>query len=123
MPEPCVQESKIVRLEGNDARLFDLLGRIEKNQERFLEVLEQIAAQGERITHLEGDVQRNERDINGLFGRVRSLEMAPNAAALDRRVTDLEKEPAKESSQLRTGFWNALIAAIVSLVIGLFVKK
>lgn len=33
------------------------------------------------IKHLHEDQQRNEKDINELFGRVRALEMAPGRAA------------------------------------------
>jgi septal ring factor EnvC (AmiA/AmiB activator) len=123
MAEPCRQEGNIAELKGNDARLFDVLGRIEKNQERFIEVLEQIAAQGERINHLETDVRRQETDANNLFGRVRILEMEPKGSALDKRISDLEKEPGKEANQVRAGFWNALIAAVIALVVGLMVKK
>lgn len=107
MSDPCQQQPTIATLQETIRSISGTLREMKKGQERFIEVLEQIASQGVRIGHLEGDINRVEKDTNELFGRIR----------------ELEKEPGKEAGAVRTGFWNALIAAAIALVVGLIVRK
>lgn len=74
-PEVCGQEGNIATLLANDKTLFETLKEMKDSHKRLVDVLEKIAEQGEQIIHLRADVDRNRRDTDGLFDRMRTAEV------------------------------------------------
>ena len=81
--------------------------RREGREERMAQAMENMSAQGESLKAIAERVAKTEKDTDNLYGRVR----------------DLEIKPAEESGKIRVGFWNALVAALISLLVGIFIKK
>jgi len=68
MAEPCKQEDKITAINSTLARLEDGNGRV-------LLVLERIAEQGAFIKSLQEQANRQEKDTENLFKRMRDIEI------------------------------------------------
>jgi len=78
--EPCKQEAPIAVLTDRSKKVEASLTKIANALEENNKLLTVLTEQGAEIRHLRQDQERNERDIDGLFGRVRTLELAPGRA-------------------------------------------
>lgn len=107
MPEPCRQEGNVAALLANRANLERTLERIEAGQAEFIAVLRDISAQGEQIKSLVHRMDKSEQDTEGLYKRMRDVELAP----------------AKQASATQTGIIVAIVSAIVSGIVALLSKK
>jgi len=106
MADPCIQGPAIATLQANTMAIGVTLHEIKQGQQRFIEVLESIAIQGEQIKSLSADVLRNERGTNELFVRVHNLET----------------QPVKEASIVRTGAIQAFVSAVIAIIVSLIAK-
>lgn len=68
MTTPCEQAATI----GNINHTLD---RMERTQDRLVAALERVADQGARIDNLESDADRNFRDLETLYSRIRDVEL------------------------------------------------
>lgn len=80
----------------------------------FQRAEEQRAAREERMTTALEDIARQ-------GARIEVLEK--NNTEIFRRVNGLETHSGKEADKVKIGFWNALLAAAIALVITLATKK
>lgn len=78
MTEPCRQEGTIKEIKDD---IRGLLIEIRDDQKRQGHLLETLARQDERLKAHAGVLERHERDIDGLYGRVRKIESAPGQSA------------------------------------------
>jgi hypothetical protein len=84
--DPCRQESNI--------------DDIKETLRQVAASLVTIAAQGEAIKHLQQDVRDQKTSVDGLYSRVRAIEL----------------QPARELSKIKVAVGSALIGAIFSSV-------
>lgn len=61
--------------------ISETLHDMRKGQVRFMALLEDIARQGEQIRSLVQRTDKHDKDIDGLFTRVRDAELAPGKQA------------------------------------------
>lgn len=81
--------------------------RREQRETELIGIMKDIAAQGESLKAIVDRVKKTEEDTDNLYARVRELEI----------------KPAEDSDKIRVGFWSALIAAVITFVFGIFLKK
>lgn len=81
MNEPCKQVGKLSALQEKSQNQDIILHGIKQTLEKNNELLGQIAVVMSNINHLAEDNQRNERDINVIYDRIRVLELYPGKAA------------------------------------------
>jgi len=103
----CSKEETIGQITATIRFFQESEQRREGREERMASAMETMAAQGESLKSLSLRVDRTERDTDNLYGRMRELEIAPG----------------KDAGKVKIGFWNALIAAIIAVVVGTFMKK
>lgn len=80
MTEPCKNEGRLAKVEadnGNQDKTLDTLARTLAENTRLLGTLAEI---GSDVRHIREDQARMEGNINTLFSRVRTLELAPGKA-------------------------------------------
>ncbi len=77
----CHLDVPVGILRENFPKVERAIGDISNSLKVTNSLLEQLAAQSAEIKHLREDNQRNEKDVDGLFLRVRGLEMLPGRAA------------------------------------------
>lgn len=80
MTEPCKQEGRVSKLEAENTSKDNALAAIGRSLEEMNRLLRVVAEFGADIRHLREDKARHEDDINSLYSRVRSLELAPGRA-------------------------------------------
>lgn len=68
MSNPCEQEPVIQNISKT-------LERMEKTQDRLVELLEKVAKQDARLDHLEEHAERNYNELDGLYTRMREVEL------------------------------------------------
>jgi len=103
MSDPCKQEGIIGELQATMDAIAGTLQEMRDSQKRFISLLEEIARQGEQIKSLIQRTDKVEKDVDGLFKRMRDVELAPG----------------KQASATQMG----LIAALISAVVAYFSKK
>jgi hypothetical protein len=81
MVKPCHNDVPVGILRENFPKVERAIGEISESLKVTNSLLTTLAEQGAEIKHLREDTLRNEKDIDGLFGRVRILEMSPGRAA------------------------------------------
>mgnify|MGYP001194567099 CR=1 FL=1 len=77
MSEPCAEKENIVYLKATARAQHESLTRIETVLTGINISLQELAAQRIEIKHLHGEMNDNKQAIDGLFKRVRHLELAP----------------------------------------------
>lgn len=80
MADPCQSAWKISAIDERTKAQGEALGAVNAALDRQSVALNKVAEALADIKHLHDDQQRNERDIDELFGRVRLLELAPGKA-------------------------------------------
>lgn len=81
MSEPCTSAAKISQLDERSRYHTEAIAGFRVALDKTNEILNKISQALSDIRHLHEDQQRNERDIDDLFRRVRVVEMAPGRTA------------------------------------------
>jgi hypothetical protein len=103
MAEPCKQESNIGELQATIEAIATSLSELRAGQAQFILLLQEIARQGEQIKSGLARTDKIEKDVDGLFKRMRDVELAPG----------------KQAGTLQM----AVIAAAISALIAYLFKK
>jgi hypothetical protein len=80
MADPCQSAWKISAIDERTKAHGEAIGSVKTALESLTSALNKISEALSDIRHLREDQQRNERDFDELFGRVRILELAPGKA-------------------------------------------
>lgn len=81
MADPCSQEKTIGEMQATMDAISDSLKDMRDGQKRFMILLEDIARQGEQIRSVVHRTDKHEKDLDGLFKRMRDVELAPGKQA------------------------------------------
>lgn len=103
----CKNEGIIATHDAILRSISETLKEIKEGQKENTVVLRSIAEQGQRIVNLEENVNRIEKDTDNLFGRVRSLEIAP----------------AQETGKMKISAFAAVLSAVFSGAVSLLMLK
>lgn len=79
--ESCHHDVTVAILHDRSVKFEKAIEEIAGSLRLTNSLLGTLAEQGAEIKHLREDTLRNEKDIDAIFGRVRSLEMAPGRVA------------------------------------------
>jgi len=80
MSDPCKQEAPIAEIKADNRRQDDILSTLSRTMEENTRLLRTLAEIGADVRHIREDLSRHDQSINGLYSRVRSLELAPGQA-------------------------------------------
>lgn len=87
---PCEQQDNIVNISKT-------LDRMEKTQDRLVDLLEKVAKQDARLNHLEEHSERSYNEMDGLYTRMREVEL--NQAAYGPAARDKFYELVNEMNE------------------------
>lgn len=104
--DPCKQEAILAEHKVIISAISETLKEFKHGQQRFIEVLEKIAEQGQHIVNLEANGNRLQKDVNGLFSRVR----------------DLEVEPGRQGKTIWIGAIMSVVTVVISIMVGRLFK-
>jgi 23S rRNA maturation mini-RNase III len=79
--DPCKQEGNIGEMQATIEAISLTLHEMRSGQQRFIALLEDIARQGEQIRSIVYRTDKTEKDVEGLFKRMRDAELAPGKQA------------------------------------------
>ncbi len=77
----CKQEGNIGEMQATIEAISSTLHEMRVGQQRFISLLEDIARQGEQIRSLVYRTDKSEKDVEGLFKRMREVELSPGKEA------------------------------------------
>ena len=80
MPEPCKQEGRLTKVETDNGHQDDVLKALQETLKENTRLLGTLAEIGSDVRHIRETQSRHEGSINGLYSRVRQLELAPGEA-------------------------------------------
>lgn len=97
----CQKEEVIGKLTTAVEFFQEAEKRRESREERMTRAVETVAAQGEIIKAHADNIGDLKKGQGILFERVR----------------ELEKAPGDEAGKVKVGFWNAIVAAVIAIVV------